>query len=162
MLWLCAMMAGRNGWPSRQNVVLAACACAETTLKYIPEGEGRPRKAIETARRWARGEATILEVKTSADDAVAAYADSGYAPTYASASAAIDTAAYDSGYGAYAAADSAAYAARAAADEADNSRRELWHSTRENALRESAELVRSMLQPVIAARRFSPIITPAA
>ena len=46
---------------TQQQIVLAACACAETALRYVPEGELRPAQAIETARRWARGEATIEE-----------------------------------------------------------------------------------------------------
>ena len=145
LLWFCGMMAGREGWPTRQHVVLAACACAETTLKNVPEGEGRPQKAIETARRWACGQATEAEVKACADDAAAAYAESGYAASYAPASFAIAAAAYDAGYAAYAAADTAEYAARAAANAADKSRRELWHSTHQASLKESADLVRSLL-----------------
>jgi len=88
---------------SRQELVLAACDCAETALRYVPEGEDRPRLAIETARRWARGEADVQEVR-------AARAAAGYA----AAAAAVDAAAY-AVYAAAVAADAADAAARAAA-----------------------------------------------
>jgi hypothetical protein len=58
---------------SRQELVLAACDCAEMALRYVPEGENRPRLAIETARRCARGEATAEEVWWTARAADAAY-----------------------------------------------------------------------------------------
>lgn len=48
MLWL-AGMAGVN----HQTLVLAAAACAETALEFVPEGEDRPRLAIEAAKAWA-------------------------------------------------------------------------------------------------------------
>lgn len=47
---------------SRPLVILAACACARLVLKYIPAGEMRPERAIETAERWAIGEATVDQV----------------------------------------------------------------------------------------------------
>lgn len=66
MLWLCGKMEGKKGWSTRQEIVLAACDCAELALpifeKKYPEDK-RPRKAIETARLWAQGKATIEEVK---------------------------------------------------------------------------------------------------
>jgi hypothetical protein len=100
LLWLCGRMCGKDGWHTRQELVLAACVCAEKALKYVKKGADRPRIAIETARRWARGEATIAEVRTAAADA--------------------------------------ADAADAAADAADADARIV-------ALKESADLVRSML-----------------
>lgn len=66
MLWLVGRHVGEDSWPSRQDIVLTACDCAELALKYVPEGEDRPRKAIETARAWTRGEATIEEVRAAA------------------------------------------------------------------------------------------------
>ena len=87
----------------RQELVLAACDCAETALRFVPEGEDRPRMAIETARRCARGEATAEEVWWTARAAA-------YAADYADARAAAAAA--------YAAADAAAYAAADAADAA--------------------------------------------
>ncbi len=93
----------------RQELVLAACDCAELALRFVPANEHRPRLAIETARRWATGEATVEEVRAAraaADDA----ADAAYAAR-AGARAAADAVAAAA---AYAAADAAAYAARAA------------------------------------------------
>ena len=92
----------------RKKLVLAACACARAALKYVPEGEDRPRIAIETVEAWTRGEATIKQVRTAADaaDAAAYAADAASYAAYAAADAAAD-AAYAA---AYAAAD-AAYAA---------------------------------------------------
>ena len=74
LLWLCGHMCGKKGWPTRKQLVLAACACAETALKYVPEGELRPKKAIEMARKWARGKATIQQVREAAGAAEAAWA----------------------------------------------------------------------------------------
>jgi hypothetical protein len=76
LLWLCGKMADKEGWPTREELVVAACACAERSLKYVRTGEERPRIAIETARRWAQGQAKISEVRAAADAAYsAAYAD---------------------------------------------------------------------------------------
>ena len=72
LLWLAGHMADKPGWPTRKQVVLAACACAETELKFVHPGEDRPRVAIETARGWVRGEASIEDVRRAAD--AAAYA----------------------------------------------------------------------------------------
>ena len=60
MLWLAGRLV------ARPLVVLAACACARTTLRYVPTDENRPRVAIETAERWARGAATSAEVRSAA------------------------------------------------------------------------------------------------
>jgi hypothetical protein len=71
LMWLCARLE-----VDRKLVVTAACDCAEPALKYVRAGEDRPRKAIETARAWVRGEATIAEVRAAAAaDAAAAAAD---------------------------------------------------------------------------------------
>lgn len=72
LLWLCAEQIGEPGWPTHQAVVLAVCACAEVALVYVPAGENRPRLAIEAARKWARGEATVAEVRAAAYAAHAA------------------------------------------------------------------------------------------
>jgi hypothetical protein len=103
LLWLCGKMADKKGWPTRKQLILAACSCAETALKFVPEGEERPRIAIETARKWALGKATIEQVREAAGNAADA-ADAAYA-AYAAAYAAA----------AYAAAADAAAAAAAAA-----------------------------------------------
>lgn len=46
-----------------KQIVLAACACARLSLKYLPKDELRPLEAIETAEAWCRDEATIDEVR---------------------------------------------------------------------------------------------------
>jgi len=45
----------------RTLLISAACDCAETGLKYVPVGDDRPRLAMETARRWVRGEVSSEE-----------------------------------------------------------------------------------------------------
>jgi len=66
MLWLAGRVAVK-----REDVVLAACACARSALVHVPAGEDCPRVAIETAERWARGEATLHEVRAAAGAAEA-------------------------------------------------------------------------------------------
>ena len=97
LLWIAAELE-----VDRKLVVLAACDCAETALRYVPNGEDRPRVAIETARAWCDGRATIKQVQAAADAADAAATDAAYAAAYAAADAA--TAAYDAA-AAYAASD---------------------------------------------------------
>jgi hypothetical protein len=114
LLWLCGKMADKPNWPTHKEVVLAACDCAELSLKHVPPGEERPRKCLETVRAWAAGNATIHEVRTAraaAYTAAAYYAAASYA-AYAADSAAYAAYATDAAYAA-AAADSAAYAAYA-------------------------------------------------
>jgi hypothetical protein len=87
-------------------------------LPFVKKGENRPLKAIETAEKWIRGEATEAECRTAAD---AAYADAADDAADASADDAADAsaAAYAAAYAATAAtaadASAAAYAAAAAA-----------------------------------------------
>ena len=73
MLWLAARLD-----IDRKLIVLAACDCAETALQYVPEGEDRPAKAIQTSRNWCEGTATIEEIRDAAHAAHAA-ADAAYA-----------------------------------------------------------------------------------
>ena len=152
LLWLCARMAGEKGWPTKQEVVLAACACARTALRFVPDGEKRPLLAIETAERWAKGEATLREMRT-------AYAASAYAAAdaYAASSAAASGAAYAAASGAYYAAAYAAYAAAdayaaasadayaAASAAASGAYYAAAYAARANALKECAEIVRQKL-----------------
>ena len=136
MLWLCGEMLGKPGWPTRQEIVLAACCCAELALpifeKKYPKDD-RPRKAIETTRLWARGKATIEEVRSAAYAAYAAYA----AADAADAAAAAADAAADAADAAYAAA--AADAAYAAADAA------AYAAARAKTLRKCADICRKQL-----------------
>ena len=129
MLWLVGNMVGKEGWPTRQTVVLAVCDCAETSLPIFEKkypGDKRPRVAIETPRTWCEGKATIEQVRVAANAAsaaayaaytaaYAAYAYAAYTAAYAAAAYAA-YAAYAYAYAAYAAAYAAyAYAAYAAA-----------------------------------------------
>jgi hypothetical protein len=108
-------------------LVLASCDCAELALVHVPDGEDRPRRAIETARAWAGGGGNVSldDVRQAANAAYAAAdaAYAAYAAAYA-ANAAYAAAAYAAYASAYAAADAAnaataaAYAAYAAADAA--------------------------------------------
>jgi len=107
----------------RKKVVYAACQCVRLSLHLVPEGEERPRIAIETAEAWTRREVGLEEVKKAAyaADAAAYTAD---AAAYAADAAAAANAAASADAAAYAAsadAADAAYAASAyaAADAAD-------------------------------------------
>ena len=108
MLWLAGKVC--RTLPQRKRLVLAACACARTALRYVKVGEKRPRAAIRTAERWAHGDRSVSlqDVRSAADAAIAVYA--AYA-AYAVTSAA---AAYDAAtYAAYAVTSAAAaYAVR--------------------------------------------------
>jgi hypothetical protein len=110
MLWL----VGKTRGDDRHKLVLAACACARLALMHVEKGEDRPRLAIETAEKWARGEdgVTLADVRKAADAAYAADSAAAAAAYDAAAAAAADYAAADD-----AANDTAAdYAAAAAAD----------------------------------------------
>ena len=87
MLWV----AGKLN-VDRKVLVAAACECAELALVHVPDGEDRPRQAIETARAWVSGNATLEQVRKAAS---AAYAASAADATRPAASAA-DAAAYAS------------------------------------------------------------------
>lgn len=90
LLWLVSITIGKPGWPTHQQVVLAACACAEISLEYIEYEKERSRKAIEITRKWTKGEATLEEVKAacySTSNAAHAAAYTTCYPTYAPKSA---------------------------------------------------------------------------
>lgn len=81
----------------RKLIVLAACDCARTALKFVPADESRPLRAIETAEAWCRGEAAIEQV-----NAAYAAANAAYAAIAADAAA---SEAANAAYAAYAAAE---------------------------------------------------------
>ena len=56
----------------RKVIVRTACACAREALRFVPDGEIRPKTAIETAERWCNGEATIEQVRNASSAAAAA------------------------------------------------------------------------------------------
>ena len=115
MLWLCGRLAGPPGSDSRKPLVLAACECARLSLHLVPAGEDRPRRAIETAEAWCRGEATLDQVRRAATAAATA---AGWAAGWAAADAAAAAAADAAYAAAAAAADWAPDAAAAAAADA--------------------------------------------
>jgi hypothetical protein len=87
-----------------------AAACAERVLHFFEEarpGDDRPRRAIEQARAWARGEVTMSQARAAAGAANAAARDrSGAArhAAYAAGQAAVvpHVAAHELGAAAYA------------------------------------------------------------
>jgi hypothetical protein len=108
---------GEPGSDARRPLVLAACDCARLALPHVLPGEDRPRLAIETAERWARGEDVTLEQVEAAEffaytaDDAASWAAASASPAATSAAAATAWAAASAAY----AAASAAYAAASAA-----------------------------------------------
>jgi len=128
----------------RKLLVLAACACARTALKYVPAGEERPRLAIEAAERWADNPteknkaaawAAARAAARAAGDAGAAAAARAAAGAAAAARAAAWTAG-DAGAAAWAAA-----AARAAAWTAGDAGAAAWAA----AHKDMAKIVRKII-----------------
>jgi hypothetical protein len=138
--WMCWLLV--NSYPHATGQVrLVLCACARTSLKYIPGGEDRPRLAIECAERYARGLATDAELAA----ARAAAWDAAEAAAWAAARAAAWDAAEAAAWAAARAAawDAAWAAARAAAwDAAEDA---AWDVARAAALKEMSIIVRGMI-----------------
>jgi hypothetical protein len=78
LLWILGKTCKPNSRQHKQ-LVLAACQCARLSLRWVPAGKNNPLIAIDTAELWARGEATVTQVKAAA---YAAHATT-YATTYA-------------------------------------------------------------------------------
>src|SRR5207237_6053027 len=105
-----------------QRLALWAADCAEHVLGHFEQerpDDTRPRRAIELARAWARGEVMMTEARTSAGHANAAARDLRGAPRFAAyaagqAAAVGHVAAHELGAAAY-----AIRAARAAAPAAE-------------------------------------------
>ena len=99
-----------------------AADCAEHVLDHFERArpdDDRPRRAIELARAWARGEVTMTESRTAAGHANAAARDQSTAPRWAAfaaaqAAAVAHVAAHELGAAAY-----AIKAVRAAAPEGE-------------------------------------------
>ncbi|MGB1225791.1 MAG: putative immunity protein, partial [Mycobacterium sp.] len=93
LLWLL-----ERAGADRKQTVLAACDCARTALQHVPDGEDRPRLAIEAAEGWARGEVSRDDVRMAARAAyAAAYAADADADAARAAAYATD-AAYAAAY----------------------------------------------------------------
>jgi len=141
MFWLLGKMEGQPGWLTRQQIVLLACDCAETALKYVKTGEDRPRLAIEIARKWANGDTSISldDVRAAARNSRAAYAAAAaYAADAAAAAYAADAAAY-----AAAAAVAAAAAAYAADAYAADAYAAAYAAARSKARKQMCDLIRA-------------------
>ena len=126
MLWLISWKAGKFGSDSRKKLVLVACECARLAWKWMPD-EGRT--AIILTEKWANGDSSISrnDLSNAAAATNAAYAAHYAAAAAAAAAAATNAAAYAAHYAA-AAANAAAYAASAA--------------TKNNTLKQCANIVR--------------------
>jgi hypothetical protein len=123
--WMLWALAALNADPKLLR--LCACDAARLALPHVPAGEERPLRAIETAERFTRGEATAKELAaaSAADSAAASAADraaaraAAWAADRAAASAAASAAARAAAWAAAsAAARVAAWAADSAADRA--------------------------------------------
>ena len=66
----------------RHVLTYAACQVARTALCYVPDGEHRPREAIETAEAWSRSDGVV------SDESLAAARDASWAAARAAARAA--------------------------------------------------------------------------
>ena len=105
-----------------QLLALWAADCAQHVLPLFEAArpdDDRPRRAIELARAWTRGEVTMTQARTAAGFANAAARDLGGAPRYAAyaaaqAAAVAHVAAHQLGAAAY-----AIKAARAAAPQGE-------------------------------------------
>jgi hypothetical protein len=106
------------------SLALWAAECAERVLPRFEEKrpkDGRPRRAIEAARAWTRGEMAISEVRASAFAAHAAARAAVYAPAACAAARAAGHAAATAHVPTHAA-HAVAYAAKAAAVAPDAAR----------------------------------------
>jgi len=159
MLWFAAHMIGKKDWPTHQQVVLAACQCARTALKHIPDGEARPALAIRVTEEWCEGKATLEQVRAAAnalygvtqDDTVYCAGRAAYSAAWA-VFATEDGRSYRLPQAAGDAASRAAYASdlgvmRDRFDLTDyDGRKLLAVAAQEQSLRESAAIIRSMIR----------------
>lgn len=113
-VWRQARLLARTGWNAR-TAREYACDCAEHVLPRFEDAcpqDDRPRRAIEVARRYARGQATDDE---QVDAWKAAWSAAEEARTIGAAWAAATAAAWVTGEPAWAAARDASWSAVAAA-----------------------------------------------
>jgi hypothetical protein len=134
MLWLIGKLSGAPESDARKKLVLAACDCAALPLPHATSVAAA--LCLETARKWARGEATIEELREARKVAAAAAAAAFSAA--ADAAAAAFSAAF-SAAAAAAAAFSAAFSAAAVADAADAA---AFSAVRCEMLQKCADIVR--------------------
>jgi len=82
MLCLAAKLA------EHEPVVLCACVCVRTGLRYVRKGEGRPLAAIEAAEKWARNPTEKNRLAALLAAQAAAAAESAWAAAESAARAA--------------------------------------------------------------------------
>jgi hypothetical protein len=128
-LWLLGILSGKPESAKRKKLVLCCCEIARLALPYAND-KTRPTTVacIEAAEAWARGKATIEQVREARRAAYAAAPAAAYAAYAASAAAAYAaSAAAAAAYAAYAvfAADADA---DAAADAAARSEERKWQA----------------------------------
>ena len=70
--WMTWLLANPKAKRDDRLLRLLACDIVGTVLHLVPAGEDRPRIAIETARRFANGQATAQELAAARDAARAA------------------------------------------------------------------------------------------
>jgi hypothetical protein len=127
-----------------QLLALWAADCAEHVLHLfgaVRPHDDRPRRAIELARAWARGEVTMTTSRTAAGHANGAARDLRGAPRFAAyaaaqAAAVAHVAAHDLGAAAYAIRAAQAAAAPAAAEAAGRAERRWQRERLPAAIRE--------------------------
>jgi hypothetical protein len=106
MLWLAGRLSGLPESDGRKKLVLCCCECARLSLpifqKRYPKNDC-VRKCLDTAERWARGEATIEELREARASAYYAYyaAYAAYAADAADAADAASASVYYANYAAY-------------------------------------------------------------
>jgi hypothetical protein len=124
-----ARLVRRVGVLDEVTLRLWACGCAERVLPIYERerpGDLRPRQAVEVARRYARGEATLEELDAARDAAVCADRAAAWAASYAASYAAVAAAGDAARDAARAASYAASAAARAATDAAWGAARAAW------------------------------------
>lgn len=131
MLWLIGKIEGKYTPAMR----LCACEIVRTQLHLVPAGEERPRIAIETAERYASGNATADELQEAS---VAAEAAADTAAEAAEAAAWVAKAAAEAAVAAVWATEAAGAAAETAADAAEAA---VW-VTEATVLKSFADIVR--------------------
>lgn len=173
---LCGAMIGTVGWPTKQEILLVVCDCAETVFPYLPKEELRARECVRVSRLWAEGTATVEEIKEVgriADRALGIWSSppdvrlTSGVPSWAA------NVAYCVAYAASHAADADAHAAAGRADAASSSSfafmcitnavpslaasvladvacaqgSPVWKDAQSESLKKMADLVRAKLQP---------------
>ena len=97
MLWLAGKLSGPPESEGRRKLVACCCECSRLSLPVYERrypNDNRVRNCLDVAERWARGEATIAELRkaraaadAAADADAAAAADAAASATAAAATA---------------------------------------------------------------------------